>query len=97
VRELENVIEHAFVLCTAGFIQPAHLPAELAGESHAAPVGPGLTLEDVERLHVLHTLERHEWNREAAAEELGIHRTTLWRKMKKLGIEAPRTPGDASE
>jgi transcriptional regulator with PAS, ATPase and Fis domain len=86
VRELENIVEHAFVLCRGGMIGIAHLPAELDGGAAPAQNASGLTLEQAERMHILHALERHAWQREAAAEELGIHRTTLWRKMRKLGI-----------
>jgi len=89
VRELENAIEHAFVLCPGGVIQPAHLPPELVGSRSAVAPTSGLTLQQAERLHILCTLARHDWNREAAARELGMHRTTLWRKMKTLGIEPP--------
>jgi len=89
VRELENAIEHAFVLCPGGVIQPAHLPPELAGSTSALAPTSGLTLQQAERLHILCTLARHDWNREDAARELAIHRTTLWRKMKTLGIEPP--------
>jgi PAS domain S-box-containing protein len=93
VRELENVIEHAFVLCPGGMIEPHHLPAGLAGQPSSSPSTSGLTLEQAERLHILATLRRHGGNREATAAELGVHRTTLWRKAKKLGIEVPRAPG----
>jgi len=96
IRELENIIEHAFVLCPGGMIEPGHLPAELAGESPAASRA-GLTLEHAEGLHILSTLQRHDWNREAAAQELGVHRTTLWRKMMKLGINVPDTPEKKSD
>lgn len=97
VRELENIIEHAFVLCPGGMIEPGHLPAELSGQAFPAPSKTGLTLEQAERLHILSTLQRHEWNREEAADELGVHRTTLWRKMKKLGISAPDAPERACD
>jgi len=95
VRELENIIEHAFVLCPGGMIEPGHLPAELSGRASPARSETGLTLEQAERLHILSTLQRHEWNREEAAQELGVHRTTLWRKMKKLGIDPLDTPEHA--
>jgi len=97
VRELENIIEHAFVLCPGGMIEPGHLPAGLSGQTSPAPSKTGLTLAQAERLHILSTLQRHEWNREEVAEELGVHRTTLWRKMKKLGINPPDTPERACD
>jgi len=90
VRELENIIEHAFVLCPGGLIEVKHLPpplqpqAEVSGQPH-----PG-RLADVEVKTIVETLARHNWNQAAAAKELGIHKTTLWRKLKRLGIRPPR-------
>ncbi len=87
VRELENIIEHAFVLCSGDHIQPRHLPPELAGGAAGGEQHSGMSLEEAECHHIEQTLHRHDGDRKAAAEELGIHRTTLWRKMKKYGIE----------
>jgi PAS domain S-box-containing protein len=94
VRELENSIEHAFVLCPGGLIQVHHLPPELHGGSPSAtPEGIGrVTLQDLETLHITETLRRHGGNRETAAKALGIHRATLFRKIKTLDIQLP--PGD---
>ncbi len=85
VRELENIIEHAFVLCRGGLIQPEHLPAHL----RPGPPSTGTTLDALEAQFITDALERNRWNREATARELGIHKTTLWRKMKRLGIVPP--------
>ena len=90
VRELENIIEHAFVLCPGDEIQPQHLPPELTDGADGGEEHSGMTLEEAEHHHIEQTLRRHGGNREAAADELGIHRTTLWRKMKKHGIEPNR-------
>jgi len=88
VRELENVLEHAFVLCPDATIEIHHLPEDLV--AHYLPSHrPGrLSLQDIERHYLLDTLRRHGGDRRAAAAELGMHRSTLWRKMKKLGIDA---------
>lgn len=89
VRELENCIESAVVLCD-GEVLPEHLPLPEIGKSfspaqqHDAPV---LTLEQVERQHVLSVLDRAKGNRTLAAKWLGIGRNTLARKLKDFGIE----------
>ncbi len=93
-RELENIIEHGFVLCRGGVIELDHLPAELTLGRQAAEVRPraGATLQSMEALHIADALRRRKGNRKAAAEELGIHPSTLFRKIRDLGIEVP--PGD---
>lgn len=95
VRELENVIERSFIMCSEGFIGIRHLPDEL--KTHGASAGMG---SDVRSFHDLidtqsirTALERNDYNRLAAAKELGIHKTTLFRKMKKLGIVLPELDG----
>jgi transcriptional regulator with PAS, ATPase and Fis domain len=91
VRELENIVEHAFVLCQAGMIEPAHLPSTLHGAADAKlPRGKGArTLKALETLHIMDAVRRHSGNRTAAAKELGINASTLFRKVKSLGIELP--------
>lgn len=88
VRELENIIEHAFVLCTNGLIQVSHLPPELTGgESSASDRHRRtMTLRDLEALHIEDAVRRHGGNRNAAAAELGIDPSTLFRKVKSLGL-----------
>ncbi len=95
VRELENIIEHAFVLCRGGLIQLAHLPPELRGASagEASPSIAGMTLEAMERLMITDALRRHRGSRSAAAKHLGINPSTLFRKVKSLGIELPEVDG----
>jgi len=85
VRELENAIEHAFILCREGLILPEHLPVSLPVEPSASGARPAAVgdLHDVEMSHIYAALERHGGNRSAAARELGIHKTTLWRKLKR--------------
>ena len=89
VRELENTVEHAFVLCPGGVIDVDHLPPELhRDDSSIAGERLGtVTLREMERLHITETLRRHGGNRDAAAKALGIHRATLFRKLKSLGID----------
>ena len=95
VRELENIIEHAFVLCRGGLLQLAHLPPELRGSAagEAAPSIAGMTLEAMERLLITDALRCQHGNRSAAAKHLGINPSTLFRKAKALGIELPEEDG----
>jgi PAS domain S-box-containing protein len=90
VRELENAIEHAFVLCRQPLIQVDHLPPNLVDATGAKRSSAGdalVRLEDVELSHILTVLANHNGNQSAAARELGIHKTTLWRKLRRV----PRT------
>jgi transcriptional regulator with PAS, ATPase and Fis domain len=84
VRELENAIEHAFVMCHDDEIRLHHLPEAIGREAGTVN---GVTREKKsEREVVAEALQRHQGNRTRVAEELGIHRTTLWRKMKSYGL-----------
>jgi len=94
VRELENIIEHAFVLCPGGQIESAHLPESLR-PSRPPPPAPD-SLEELEARFLREALERHNWNRQATARALGMHKTTLWRKIKRLNIELPNRDGRSS-
>ncbi len=85
-RELRNVIEHAMIV-SSGKILDVRIPTVTPGEA-APPQG----LEDIERRHILSTLEKTGWRLaglQGAAEILGIKRTTLQSKMEKLGIKRP--------
>jgi transcriptional regulator with PAS, ATPase and Fis domain len=89
VRELENAIEHAFILCPSGLIQLQHLPEHLRPESQTGPALSGLTLEEIEKRVLWEALERHQWQRLATARELGIHKSTLRRKINHYGLNPP--------
>jgi len=95
VRELENIIEQAFVLCRGGLIELHHLPPELrpAASASVGEYGGPTTLDAMERLLIAEALRRHHGNRQRAARELGIHPSTLFRKLKALKIEPPPTDG----
>ena len=94
IRELEHCIESAVVLCRGPVVMPAHLSLPQAGaaeeewdEPAAEGSAPdGLTLAEVEKRHILRTLERCEGNRTRAAAALGIGRNTLARKLKQYGL-----------
>jgi PAS domain S-box-containing protein len=79
VRELENAIEHAFVMCDGDELRPEHLPEHIATEVDLSAPPPD---RRTERRMIEEALRRHGGNRSAAAEELQMHRTTLWRKLK---------------
>jgi len=98
VRELENIVEHAFVLCQGGMIEPCHLPPELRGDVDSAPAWGRhpRTLKALEALHITDAVRRHAGNRTAAAKELGINASTLFRKVKSLGIDLPE-PGNPQQ
>ncbi len=86
IRELRNALEYAFVVCPGGMIEAEHLPPELRRKV-TAHGGPPRSLEEAEARFRREMLARHDGTRAATARALGIHKTTLGRKMKKLGIE----------
>lgn len=94
VRELENIVEHAFVLCAGGLIEAQHLPRSLRADAmpKSQLAKSGLDLKSLEAIHVADAIRRHGGNRKAAAKELGINSSTLFRKIRTLRIELP--PGD---
>jgi PAS domain S-box-containing protein len=91
IRELENVIEHAFVLCRSGLIELSHLPPHLRGaeDEGRSELPSGLTLAAMEKLLIRDALRRHKGNRAAAARELGVDASTLFRKIKAWGLKIP--------
>jgi len=95
IRELENIIEHAFIHCHRGKIQKACLPAFSEQGSHISeePHALGDSLKNIETETIREALQRNGFNRLATARELGMHKSTLFRKIKKLGIQLPKTDG----
>lgn len=95
IRELENVVERAFILCSEGHIGIKHLPEDLIGQG--VPEGTDSSVRSVHDIldvqAIRAALERTGFNRLMAARELGIHKTTLFRKIKKLGISLPERDG----
>ncbi|MEO0108530.1 MAG: sigma-54 dependent transcriptional regulator [candidate division WOR-3 bacterium] len=88
VRELENAIERALVLGKGEQIAPDELPETIqrSGSVRRRPIGGELSLEEVERLHILATLEHAKWNLSETARILGITRVTLYNKIDKYGL-----------
>lgn len=95
VRELENIIERAFVLCPDGTISMAHLPDEISFIKSRPTLPNGLqdARLQLESEAIRTALERNNFSRLAAARELGMHKSTLFRKIKQLGITPPKKDG----
>ncbi len=102
VRELKNVVERAVVLGSDSWIQEQDLLlSTLNPTTHGAKTPSQrqeifipLSLESMEKNHILRTLEQFEWHKSAAAKQLGIDRTTLDRKIKRFGLERDNTEGE---
>jgi PAS domain S-box-containing protein len=94
IRELENIIERAFILCEAGPIERRHLPElyrhDTSYLAHGTKRKPN-TLKEMEAAFLMRALEKNNWNRAKTAEELGIHKSTLFRKIKALGLNVPHS------
>jgi transcriptional regulator with PAS, ATPase and Fis domain len=96
VRELENILEHAHVLSRGRVIEVEDLPEWLqAGPQAGLPDHPS-SLRELEAAFLRGVLARNAWHRAAAACELGIHVTTLRRRICRLGLELPPTDGRAA-
>jgi len=92
IRELENIIEHAFIFCKSPIIQPEHLPAQLRREAGGANNNiAGLleikTFDELEKIFIENVLKETGGNKLKAAQRLGIDKSTLFRKLKKLGMQ----------
>lgn len=93
VRELENAIERAVLVARRPEIDPEDLPEGVrgdAGDGHDFVVPAYRTLAEIERNTILQTLQRTNWNKQEAAQILGLYRPTLYSKMRKHGIQDPR-------
>ncbi len=93
IRELENIVEHSFVLSPGPTIKIEHLPDHFRQGTHRNKAGLAKTFADIEAQFLLDVLERNQWNRKLAAQEMGIHKTTLLRKIRRLGIQLPKMDG----
>jgi len=96
VRELQNAIEYAFVMGSGSVITEADLPPEVRGdpapvlshESAQPKAGGGASSIHPEADKLLRAIDQAGGNRERAAQHLGISRTTLWRKLRRYGVES---------
>jgi transcriptional regulator of acetoin/glycerol metabolism len=94
IRELENVIERGVLVARGVELQPEDLPDSVVTSAGGAPIAPDLlpetaTLAEIERMAILQALQRTNWNKQDAAQQLGLYRPTLYSKMKKHGITSP--------
>jgi len=89
VRELENIIEHCFVLCEGEIIEAKHLPASVrpALKTDKIEGQEPATIKQMEIILITQALRRNEGNKTATAKELGIDKSTLFRKMKAFDIK----------
>ncbi|MFO7871757.1 MAG: sigma 54-interacting transcriptional regulator [Kiritimatiellia bacterium] len=87
IRELENVMRHAFVLCRGDVIEEGHLSEDLRVSGGDAGGASSRTLQDIEMEAIRSALSRHGGNRSSVSRELGIDPSTLYRKMKRYGIK----------
>jgi len=92
VRELENILEHALIICQEETIQPRHLPEYLQDRrtTRKSPARRSfrrlIVSDDEERDKIISVLQQHKGHRAETARALGMDRTTLWRKIKRYGI-----------
>jgi DNA-binding NtrC family response regulator len=90
VRELENAIERAVLVCKTGEVTPNDLPETIREEgstSQEFTIPPHRTLAEIEKMAIVQTLQRTNWNKQEAAQILGLYRPTLYSKMKKHDIK----------
>jgi len=89
VRELENIIERAVTLANGRAIESSHLPLDLQQLAFRVrgPQKDFLTLDENERDYILWVLKQVDDNKTRAAEILGIDRVSLWRKIKRYGLQ----------
>ncbi|NLD37219.1 MAG: sigma 54-interacting transcriptional regulator [Desulfatiglans sp.] len=97
IRELENILDYATVVCKNGYIGIEHLPDYLAGSTKSVtppPLARDITgIKEMERNYIYSALEKNRWNRKATASALGIHPATLWRKIRQMGISPTHQDG----
>ena len=90
VRELENIIEHCFVLCDGEYIEAKHLPLSIRPTSKTVNTESNqpTTIKQMEIVLITQALRQNKGNKTAAARELGIDKSTLFRKMKTFDIKS---------
>jgi PAS domain S-box-containing protein len=89
IRELQNIIEYAFIRCKGDLIGLEHLSQDLfegMSDSSGYPQKSDILSQEGEARQIHLALQQQQWNRDLAAKALGMGRTTLWRKMKKYGL-----------
>jgi PAS domain S-box-containing protein len=87
IRELENAVEHASILCKEELIDLRHLPDKILMNINATIAAKNTTLKEIEKNAIFQALERNDWKKLKTAKELGINKNTLRRKIVRYGIE----------
>ncbi len=90
IRELANIIERAFILCKTGLIEKKHLPESLFLASANISSPDDISLKNMEKTYLVKALEQNSWDCLKTARQLGIHKSTLYRKIKSLQISLPK-------
>jgi transcriptional regulator with PAS, ATPase and Fis domain len=88
IRELANMIERAFILCKGGLIEAKHLPESLIANS--ASQDDAVSLREAASACLMSALKQNNWNRLKTARQLGMHKSTLYRKIKSLRLSVPK-------
>ena len=89
VRELENTLEYAFARTKSGeIIQISKLPPKIRQHESVPNSQNNKSAGGKEEMELLQLLNHHQWNKSKVALQLGIGRTTLWRRMRSLGLES---------
>jgi transcriptional regulator with PAS, ATPase and Fis domain len=96
IRELENAIEHAFILCNDRIINLPHLPKTFASRPTSMMASGAATLRDIEKRAIAEALRRNGGRRMATARELDIHKNTLRRKIEAYGLDGETLPNGFS-
>ncbi|MCG6921701.1 MAG: sigma 54-interacting transcriptional regulator [Acidobacteria bacterium] len=95
VRELENILEHAFVLCEGDRLELGHLPPQFLARRVSSTSSPAIrkAAQAAEAALIVEVLGRHGFDRLATARALGMHKSTLHRKIRALGLALPKRDG----
>lgn len=97
VRELQNAMEYAFVICKGEVIEPEHLPPKVVSRrvSGSTPHSDWSPYAFSEKERLLEALRETKWNQSEAARLLGVSRVTVWKRMKKYGLNITKDLGSA--
>ena len=92
IRELENIVQRILIHCDGDVVEPRHLEVDLCDATAIVARDSRQhwpSLNEHERLYILEVLDEVEGNKSLAAKILGIDRVSLWRKIKRYGLESP--------
>ncbi len=89
VRELRNAVEYAFVLCPSGGIDVRHLPPKILGAQQQSPppISIAQSSDDAQKTELIRILQQTGGNQSEAARMMGVSRITIWKRIKKFGLD----------